>query len=176
MAWKPQLWPGLRRLWPGQTSGQAKATTHSLAPARLGPGCSFPMYFLCKGILYFYYRLCIRNMVSETYSEQYMSSSSSSSIESPSQDGSSSSNSSSAGSLWSLPVLSSSWSSKSLSFASIFDDGAGSLKSKSCQIAHLIHCRASTMSPLRQLQHFDIVIPPCENALSLDTDDDKIAR
>jgi hypothetical protein len=29
---------------------------------------------------------------------------------------------------------------------------------------------------LRQLWHFEIVIPPCENACLLDTDDDMIAR
>jgi hypothetical protein len=43
LAWKPQLWPGLRLLWLPQTSGQAKAATHGLAPAWLGPGHGFCM-------------------------------------------------------------------------------------------------------------------------------------
>ena len=58
-------------------------------------------------------------------------------------------------------------SSPQVSSASDIDDGAGSLKSKPCQIAHLIHCRASTMSPLRQLHRFDIVIPPRERRLKV---------
>jgi hypothetical protein len=145
--------------------------------AWLGPGRGFYVY------KYFVFIQDYRLVgIQKNYAEQYISSSSSS-IKSPSQENSlkPESDSSSPGSPTpeSFPVLafSSSWSSdSSLSFASNIDDGAGSLKSKSCQIAHLIHCRASTMSPLRQLRHFDIVSPPCENARSLDTDDDIIAR
>jgi hypothetical protein len=37
LAWKPRLWPGLRRLWLCQTSGQAKAAIHSLAWPRPRP-------------------------------------------------------------------------------------------------------------------------------------------
>jgi hypothetical protein len=43
LAWKPRLWPGLRRLWLPQTSGQAKAATHGLAQAWPGPGRGFCM-------------------------------------------------------------------------------------------------------------------------------------
>jgi len=74
------------------------------------------------------------------------------------------------------PPMSTSTSSSLVSAASNTEEGAGSRKSKSCRIAHLIHWRASTISPLRQLRRFDIVIPPCEKARSLDTDDNIIAR
>src|SRR5258708_33355092 len=66
--------------------------------------------------------------------------------------------------------------SSSSSSDSNLDNGAGSQNSKSCWIPDFMHCRALTMSPLSQLQCFEIVIPPCENACSLETDDDITAR
>ena len=96
--------------------------------------------------------------------------SSSSSINRSSQENSSMSDSS--GFPKSPPKISS----KSSLSSSDLDDRPGSQKSKSHQILHLMHCRASTMSPLRWLQSFDIVIPPCENACSLETDNNITAR
>jgi hypothetical protein len=56
--------------------------------------------------------------------------------------------------------------------ASKTDDEAGAGKTKSNQITHLMHYKASTMFPLRQLQSLLIVIPPWENACSLETEKD----
>src|SRR5216684_5669176 len=67
-------------------------------------------------------------------------------------------------------------SSSSCSSASNLDDGIGSRSSRSCCIPDLMHCNASTMSPLSRLRHFDIVMPPCENAHSMETDNDMTAR
>jgi hypothetical protein len=47
----------------------------------------------------------------------------------------------------------------SFRFASKTDDEAGAGKTKSDQITHLMHYKASTMFPLRQLQSLLIVIP-----------------
>jgi len=78
------------------------------------------------------------------------------------------------------PSLSSfSWSKSSPSpfaLASKTDDRAGAGKSNSVRIAHLMYCKASTMSPLSQLRSRLIVIPPWEKARSLETEDDIIAR
>jgi hypothetical protein len=41
LAQKPRLWPGLRGLWLSQDLGRAKAPSHGLALARLGPGRGF---------------------------------------------------------------------------------------------------------------------------------------
>ncbi len=41
LAQKPWLWPGLRGLWLSQKLGQAKAPTHGLALAWLGPSHGF---------------------------------------------------------------------------------------------------------------------------------------
>ena len=65
LAWKPWLWLGLTRLRLCQTSGQAKATNHGLAPAwpGLGPGFIYKLlrrhenFFLVKYIIYFYFLL-----------------------------------------------------------------------------------------------------------------------
>ena len=54
LAQKPWLWLGLRQLRLSREMGQAKATTHGLAPARLGPSRSFwkRRYIICHSTLW----------------------------------------------------------------------------------------------------------------------------
>ena len=56
------------------------------------------------------------------------------------------------------------------------EDGRGSGKISSLLIEHLRNWTASTMSPFRRQHCLLIVIPPCENAHSLETEDAMIAR
>jgi len=152
---------GLSWLWLFQMPGQAKA---------LNKGLVWATAFICK---IFNSSPACWYTKSLDYSEQYIALSSSSLISSPSHKKSSMSDFSPDSSNSSPTPTSSSW--MLVSSASNTEDGRGFQKSNSCQMVHLMHCRASTMSPLRQLWCFDIVILPCKKAHSLDTNDNIIA-
>ena len=159
LAWKLSLWPGLWWLWLSSHSGQS-------CQWQPGPGLALAKPWLLYVKCHTIYDYNLSQSVSVSIAK-----SSSSLISISSQPHSSFSDSSPSF------LRLSSWPSTSSLISSLsIVEGAGSWKSRLCQTAHLMICKASTMSPLRWFQHLLIVIPPCEEAHLLDTEDNMIDR